>query len=404
MTQSGDGARGEGGHVVSTDIDGAGIDKVLRDAVDSGAIPHVAAIAADRDGVIYAGAAGPRAVGEDAPVSTDTLFRLMSMTKMPATVVALQEMEKGNLDLDAPVVTYCPEFDEVQVLTGFDGGTPQLRPPASQATVRQLITHTSGLGYWFWNGDLVQWEKLTGIPNVVAGLRASLRAPLVADPGTAFSYGISTEWLGQVVEAVTGVGLDVAIKQGVTGPLGMNHTTFLMTDDERLNSTPVHVKGEDGNWVPIGEILNQAPEYWAGGHGLYGTPSDYIRFTRALLRGGELDGARILRPETVADAFRNQIGELDFPAEIPTFDPASTDTLALGPGYKWGYGLLLNTQDMPGMRRAWSGAWAGLCNTHFWVDRTTGVCASIYSNSLPFVTPEALALYQDFERALYAAL
>jgi CubicO group peptidase (beta-lactamase class C family) len=159
-----------------------------------------------------------------------------------------------------------------------------------------------------------------------------------------------------------------------------------MTDDERLNSTPVHVKGEDGNWVPIGEILNQAPEYWARGHGLYGTPSDYIRFTRALLRGGELDGARILRPETVADAFRNQIGELDFPAEIPTFDPASTNTLALGPGYKW------------------SGAWAGLCNTHFWVDRTTGVCASIYSNSLPFVTPEALALYQDFERALYAAL
>ena len=404
MTPSGDGARGKGGHVVSTDIDGAGIDKVLRDAVDSGAVPHVAAIAADRDGVIYQGAAGPRAVGEDAPVSTDTLFRIMSMTKMPCTVVALQEMEKGNLDLDAPVVNYCPEFDEVQVLTGFDGETPQFRPPASQATVRQLITHTSGLGYWFWNGDLVRWEKLTGIPNVVAGLRLSLRAPMVADPGTAFSYGISTEWLGQVVEAVTGVGLDVAIKQGVTGPLGMNHTTFLMTDDERLNSTPVHVKGGDGNWVSIGEILNQAPEYWAGGHGLYGPPSDYIRFTRALLRGGELDGASILRPETVDDAFRNQIGELDFPAEIPTFDPASTHTLALGPGYKWGYGLLLNTQDMPGMRRAWSGAWAGLCNTHFWVDRTAGVCASIYSNFLPFVTPEALALYQDFERALYAAL
>ncbi len=123
MTQSGDGARAKGGHVVTTDIDGAGIDQVLRNAVDSGAVPHVAAIAADRDGVIYAGAAGPRAVGEDAPVSTDTVFRLMSMTKTPATVVALQEMEKGNLELDAPVVNYCPEFDEVQVLTGFDGDT-----------------------------------------------------------------------------------------------------------------------------------------------------------------------------------------------------------------------------------------------------------------------------------------
>ena len=104
------------------------------------------------------------------------------------------------------------------------------------------------------------------------------------------------------------------------------------------------------------------------------------------------------------EAFRNQIGELDFPAEIPTADPASSGSLALGPGYKWGYGLLLNTQDTPGMRRAWSGAWAGLCNTHFWVDRTAGVCASIYSNFLPFVTPEALALYEDFERSLYAAL
>ena len=389
---------------MASGIDGTGIDKVLQSAVEAGAVPHVVAIAADRDGVIYQGAAGPRAVGESAPVSTGTLFRIMSMTKMPCTVTALQEVEKGNLDLDAPVAGYCPEFAEVQVLTGFDGDTPRLRPPASQATVRQLLTHTSGLGYWFWNGDLVQWHEATGIPNVVAGVKSSLRAPLVADPGTAFTYGINTDWLGQVIEAVTGVGRDVAVKQGITGPLGMDHTTFLMNDDERLNCTPVHVRGEDGSWVSIGEVLNQAPEYFAGGHGMYGPPSDYIKFERALLRGGELDGVRILKQETVDAAFRNQIGDLDFPAEIPTFDPASSGTLAMGPGFKWGYGLLLNTQDLPGMRRAWSGAWAGLCNTHFWVDRTTGICASIYSNFLPFITPEAFALYQDFERALYTAL
>jgi CubicO group peptidase (beta-lactamase class C family) len=389
---------------VASAIDGTGIDKVLQSAVEAGAVPHVVAIAADRDGVIYQGAAGPRAVGESAPVGTGTLFRIMSMTKMPCTVTALQEVEKGNLDLDAPVAEYCPQFAEVQVLTGFDGDTPRLRPPASQATVRQLLTHTSGLGYWFWNGDLVQWHEATGIPNVVAGVKSSLRAPLVADPGTAFTYGINTDWLGQVIEAVTGVGLDVAVKQGITGPLGMDHTTFLMNDDERLNCTPVHVRGEDGSWVSIGEVLNQAPEYFAGGHGMYGPPSDYIKFERALLRGGELDGVRILKQETVDAAFRNQIGDLDFPAEIPTFDPASSGTLAMGPGFKWGYGLLLNTQDLPGMRRAWSGAWAGLCNTHFWVDRTTGICASIYSDFLPFITPEAFALYQDFERALYTAL
>jgi methyl acetate hydrolase len=380
------------------------IDQVLNDAVGSGGVPHVVAIAADENGVIYQGAAGPRTVGDDEPASPDTVFRIMSMTKMPCTVLALQAMEQGILDLDAPVVNYCPEFAEVQVLTGFQDGLPQLRPPASQATVRQLITHTSGLGYWFWHGDLVQWEKISGIPNVVAGTKAALRAPMVADPGTAFIYGINTDWLGQVVEAATGLPLDVAMKQNITGPLGMDHTAFIMNDADRANCSPVHVKGEDGQWSSIGEILNQQPEYYAGGHGLYGPPSDYIRFERALLRGGELDGARILQAGTVAEAFRNQIGDLDFPAEIPTADPASSDSFALGPGYKWGYGLLLNTEDEPGRRRAWSGAWAGLCNTHFWVDRSAGICASIYSNFLPFITPEALSLYADFERALYREL
>ena len=253
--------------------DTAAIDQVLSSAVTDGAVPHVVAIAADRDGVIYSGAAGPRAVGDGEPAGPGTVFRIMSMTKMPCTVLALQEMEKGNLDLDSPVVNYCPEFTKVQVLTGFDNGVPQLRPPATPATVRQLITHTSGLGYWFWSGDLVQWEKISGIPNVVAGSRASLRAPMVADPGTAFIYGINTDWLGQVVEAVTGLPLDVAMKQSISGPLGMDHTAFVMNDTDRANCSPVHIKGEDGQWASIGEILNQAPEYFAGGHGLYGPPS-----------------------------------------------------------------------------------------------------------------------------------
>jgi CubicO group peptidase (beta-lactamase class C family) len=227
---------------------------------------------------------------------------------------------------------------------------------------------------------------------------------MLADPGTEFIYGINIDWLGKVVEAVTGTGLDVAIKEGVTGPLGMDQTTFLMNDQQRPNCTPVHVRGEDSTWVSAGEVLSQSPDWWAGGHGLYGPPSDYIRFERALLRGGELDGARILRQSTVDAAFRNQIGDLDFPAELPTADPAASCTFRAGPGFKWGYGLLLNAADLPGMRRAWSGAWAGLCNTHFWVDRTTDICASIYSNFLPFGTPEAIALYNDFERTLYASL
>jgi methyl acetate hydrolase len=390
---------------MTTAIDGSAIDRVLRDAVEAGAVPHVAAIAADRDGIIYEGGAGPRVVGGTGEeVTTSTQFRIMSMTKMVATVAALQQIERGELELDAPVDTYRPEFAEIQVLEGFDGDTPKLRPAGSRATVKQLLTHTSGLGYWFWNEALDTYQKVTGLPNVLGGAEA-FKAPLVADPGTRFEYGINTDWLGKVVEAVAGRGLDVVIKEGITGPLGMDDTMFLLDADRRENCVTVHVRGEDGSWTSAGELLPQEPDWWAGGHGLYSTPRDYIRFERALLRGGELDGTRILTEQTVDAAFTNQIGDLEFPAEIPTADPPITDALRVGPGWKWGLGLLLNTEDLPGGRRAGTGAWAGLFNTHFFVDRASGVCASIYTNSLPFITEdEAWKLYGDFETALYASL
>lgn len=391
---------------MSRTIDGTGIDHVLEAAVSRGAVPHVAAIAADADGIFYEGGAGVRIAGEsDDPVTTSTQFRIMSMTKMVCTAAALQQVERGELDLAAPVEQYVPEFADVKVLDGFDGDTPILREPASKATVHQLVTHTSGLGYFFWNDQLVKYEAATGIPNVVPGTMEAFKAPMVADPGTQYVYGINTDWLGRVVESVAGKKLDAVIRENITDPLGMNDTAFILDEARYANAVTVHVKGEDGAWTSAGEILNQQPEWYAGGHGLYSTPRDYIRFERALLRGGELDGVRILSEQTVDAAFTNQIGDLDFPAEIPTADPSITDTMHAGPGWKWGHGLLLNTEDVPGGRRAGTGAWAGLFNTHFFIDRTSGICASIYTNSLPFITYEdAWKTYVEFEQALYAAL
>ena len=243
---------------MSRALDGAGIDKVLQDGVDSGAVPHAAAIAADRDGIIYEGGAGVPVAGESGdPVSTSTQFRIMSMTKMVATTAALQQVERGELDLDAPVEEYRPEFAELQVLEGFDGDVPRLRPPASKATVRHLVTHTSGLGYWFFEADLKKYEEVTGLPNVVPGLKDALKAPLVADPGTQYVYGISTDWLGLVVEAVAGTTLDVVVKEHITGPLDMGDTMFVLDDGRKENVVPVHVRGEDGSWTSVGEILTR---------------------------------------------------------------------------------------------------------------------------------------------------
>ncbi len=383
----------------------AAIDDVLEQAVASGAVPNVVAIGADREGIIYEGGAGPRVPGESGTVDGGTRFRIMSMTKMVATVAALQLTEQSKLDLDAPVEEYCPEFAQVQVLERVDGGRPILRAPATKATVRQLITHTSGLGYWFWSSGVAAWERATGTPNVLSGSEVIFNAPMVADPGTRFVYGINTDWLGRVVEAAGGTGLDEAIAAGVTEPLGMTDTAFTITQEQLQEATPVHLRGEDGAWAASEIELASDPDWWAGGHGLYSTPRDYLKFQRMLLGSGTSpDGVQILSAATVDAAFTNQIGDLDFPAEITTADPASSFGLSIGPGYKWGYGLLLNTHDEPGRRRAGTGAWAGLANTHYWVDRSTQITGAIYSQFLPFIPPEALQLYADFETALYASL
>ena len=379
------------------------IDAILQDAVGRGVVPGVVAMAAGDDGVIYEGAAGVRSVDSDDPIAPDTMMRIASMTKMVATVAGLQLAERGEIDLDAPVETYRPEFAELQVLEGFDGDTPRLRPPRTRASVRQLMTHTAGLAYWIWNADIDRYEQVTGTPNVLPGTRDAFKAPLVFDPGTRFEYGINIDWLGLVVEAVSGLSLADYIDEHIAGPLEMTSTTRRMTAEQRANSTPIHTRGEDGAWAATDIDWAQEPEFWGGGHFLYSTPRDYLRFQRMLLGGGALDGVRILEPSTVQDAFSNQIGDLEFPPSIRTVHPELSADVNVGPGFTWGLGLLINEGHEPGMRAAGSGAWAGLFNTHFWVDPASRVTGAIYSQVLPFVDPPVFQMYMDFERALYAS-
>ena len=382
----------------------ARIDEKLQAAVAAGAVPGVVAMAAGPDGVLYEGAAGKRSAGADDPITPDTMTRIASMTTMVTTAAALQLIERGSLRLDAPVREYRPEFADLSVLTGFDGDTPQLRAPTVAATVRNLVTHTSGLGYWFWNRDIDHYEQVTGTPNVLPGTIEMFNAPLLSDPGTRFEYGTNIDWLGRVIEAVSGQPLDVYVLEHITGPLGMTNTTARMTPQQRANSTPIHVRGEDGAWVATDIDWAQEPDYWGGGHFLYSTPRDYLNFQRMLLGCGSLGDVQILERATVAAAFSNQIGALDFPPAITTAHPELSADVNLGPGLKWGLGLLLNPAPFPGMRAAGSGAWAGLFNTHFWVDPASGVTGAIYSQTLPFADPPAFQLYADFEQALYASL
>jgi methyl acetate hydrolase len=250
----------------------AEISEVLRSAVARDDVPGVVALAAREGGVVYEGAAGRRAADAEDPITPDTMLQIASMTKMITTAAALQLWEQGSLDLDARVRDYRPEFAALQVLEGFNDGNPRLRPPRAQASVRQLMTHTAGLAYWFWNADINRYEQVTGTPNVLSGSDAGFTAPLVADPGIRFEYGTSIDWLGRVVETVSGQPLDAYIRDHITGPLGMTSTTALMTAEQRANSAPVHVRDGDGSWTVTGIDWPQRPDFWGGGHFLYSSP------------------------------------------------------------------------------------------------------------------------------------
>ncbi len=207
-------------------------DKVAAAAAEvvSGAVPSVpgvvAGITTDREN-IYLGAAGKRSVDSDVPMTTDTTFAIFSTTKALTATAALQLVESGDLDIDAPAKSYVPAIGELQVIEGFDdAGEPILRAPASDITTRQLLLHTAGFGYDFFNETYNRLATDHGQPSIVTATMESLTTPLLFDPGTQWEYGTNMDWCGLVVEAITGKRLDDVMAERIFTPLGMNSSSF----------------------------------------------------------------------------------------------------------------------------------------------------------------------------------
>jgi methyl acetate hydrolase len=400
LTRAGDGPPQGGG---MTALESRRIDELLERGVASGAVPGVAAVVVSRDGVLYDGAAGRRSVEDPTPVTSDTMFRNASLTKALASVGALQLVEQGRLRLEQPVASILPDFGDLQVLEGFDGDRPRLRPPASQATIGQLFNHTAGHGYWFSNEDLLRYHAVTGTPNVLSGAKASIYTPLLFDPGTEWQYGVGTDWLGLAIEAVSGQGLDAYLAEHVFEPLGMSDTTFSPIVEQRARLMPVHARTVDGSLVLSGFELPASPEIRMAGTSSYGTSTDYGRFMSMLLAEGTYGGARILRSETVELAFTDHLGGIALPEVMRSSVPELlNDVPSLPVPQGWGLGFHLVQEDLEGMRRAGTGDWAGLFNTYFWVDRRSGVGAALFTQVLPFFDQRVIELLVGFEQAVYA--
>jgi methyl acetate hydrolase len=382
-------------------------DALLRQAVANGDVPGVVAVATNRDGNLYEGGFGERVQGGGAAMSPDTVVWIASMTKALTATAAMQQVERGKLQLDRPAREVVPALGEVRVLEGFDaGGKPTMRTPARPITLRQLLTHTAGFAYEIWEEPIVRYQEATGTPGIISCEERALTTPLLFDPGERWEYGINIDWAGKMVETVSGQKLGAYLKANVFEPLGMRDTAFKITDDMRRRLAKIHQRGDDDAFTPQLELeIPQAPEFEMGGGGLYGTVPDYAKFVRMILNRGKADGQQILKPETVQMMSVNQMGNCRVCMLKTAMPPLSNDA-EFFPGMPktWGLSFMINTERAPTGRNPGSLAWAGLANTYFWIDPTAGIGGAYATQVLPFGDKKALPLFFAFEKAVYDQL
>jgi len=385
----------------------AAADAILNKVVTSSPrVPGVVAMATDRHRTIYEGAAGVRRLDRDDKMTTDTVFAIFSTTKAITGTAALQLVEDGKLDLDAPARTYIPDIGRLQVIEGFDAkGEPKLRAPKRDVTTRMLLLHTAGFGYDFFNETYNRLAQEKGQPSVVTASRASLMTPLLFDPGERWEYGSNIDWCGQVIEAITGKRLGEVFRTRIFEPLGMNDTAFVMTDAMRRRVAGMHARQADGSLAPMEFELPAEPEVHMGGHGLYATIGDYMRFIRMWLNDGNGEHGRVLKPETVRMAEQNQLGDKKI-TMLPGVIRSLSNDAEFFPGLSksWAFTFMVNDETAPTGRPAGALGWAGLANLFYWIDRRNGFGGFWATQILPFADAVSFGGYMDFETAFYDAL
>jgi methyl acetate hydrolase len=388
----------------------APVDDALRMAVGSGDVPGVVALCATDNGIVYEGIFGKRRLHDGAAMTRGTVFRIASMVKLITTVAAMQLVEQGKLSLDAPAPDIDPALASPQVLDGFDAaGKPLLRPSKRPILLRHLLTHTSGFAYPIWDAKAFRYTlAVARLP--AAQRRQAPRTPLMFDPGDRWQYGTSINWVGRIVESISGEPLDDYFRKHILDPLGMKDTGFVISAEQYAREATGHRRQVDGSLMaqPREHPPAQQPEVrqtFSGGGGIYSTAPDYLTLVRALMHDGTLDGVRILRSNTVALMGKNQIGDIEA-GTLKTMAPALSNDVDFFPGIRlrWGFGHMINLQDVPDRRSASSLTWAGLYNTYYWIDPKKRVAAVFMTQVLPFADERVLRVYRQFEHSVYAAI
>ena len=386
---------------------------LVQDAVDRNEVAGAVTLVARLGRVGHLEAVGLRDIERGAPMETDTLFRIASMTKAVTSVAVMQLYESGALMLTDPVSRYLPAFADMQVLARSEGGGAEytLEPLRRPITIRHLLTHTSGLSYRFLSPPQLASHYLEA--DITDGLSQTDGAigdmvdrlaelPLVHQPGERFTYSLGVDVLGRVIEVITGETLADYMTAEIFVPLGMSDTGFFSDPEDAERFASIYTPSGDGiAKVSEGPVVSgdrrtiysngypyDGPQtYYSGGAGLSSTISDYATFLQALLNGGELDGARILGRRTVQLMTRDHLVGIGVPDG--------------GQRFGLGFSISADSGVTGGPRSEGAFGWLGFFNTVYWVDPEEQLVAIIMTQLYP---NDRSQLTDKFEVAVYSAI
>jgi len=373
----------------------AALSTFLKNVTDRGDVPGVVAVVVGKDGVLYHEAFGKSRTVSNTPMARDTIFNMASMTKPVTSVAIMMLVDEGKLTLDDDVAKYLPKYKNPLVISQFNeaDASYETRPAKRPITIRHLLTHTSGIGY------AVGSSMITKI--VAKTRKTELDLPLQFDPGESWAYGPSTRVLGDVVEAISGQKLDAFLESRILGPLGMRDTSYLVPATKYGRVVAINTRGADGKLVeqPVPATL---PATVQGDAGLYGTAGDYGLFLRMLLNRGTLSGKRILSEQSVKTMLSPNTGSVVV-KEQHSVNPTLSKNFPSGAGKdKWGLGFQLAAEQLPNRRSPGSGTWAGVFNTHFFIDPNKELGVIVMMQTLPFYDETSMKVYGGAEEAIYS--
>ena len=367
----------------------------LKSATDRGDVPGVVVAVVDKNGVLYNEAFGQSSTLRNTPMTKDMIFNMASMTKPITSTAIMILVDEGKLKLDDEVAKYLPKWKDPQVISKFNEADAsfETRPAKRQITIRHLLTHTSGIGYGFASPMLTKIMEKTK--------KSEMDSPLLFDPGESWAYGASTRVLGLVVEAISGQKIDAYLQARILGPLGMNDTSYLVPTTKYSRVVAVNARNASGKFEerPMPETL---PATVQGDGGLYGTASDYGLFLRMLLNRGTLNGKRILSEQSAKLMLEPATGTVVV-KEQQSANLSLSRNFPVGAGKdKWGLGFQLAAEKSPNRRSPGSGTWAGIFNTHFFIDPSRELGVVVMMQTLPFYDEASMKVYAGAEEAVYS--